>query len=81
MAEYNCCGVLVHGAPDRFAQLQVNLADLPGVEIHGVAEPGRMVVTIEDAGEYLCADTLSDIQKLDGVLSAAVVYQYTDQPS
>lgn len=81
MAEYNCCGVLVHGAPNDFEQLRQRLVALPGVEIHGVADRGRMVVTVEDTGKHRCADTLTDIQRLDGVLSAAVVYQHTDQSS
>ncbi len=70
----NICGVLVHAFPDRVAEVASGLAALPGVELHGEAEGGRLIVTVEDTGETAAVDGLAAIHKLPGVVAAALVY-------
>ncbi len=71
------CGVLVHARPEQAEAVQQRLLALPGVEIHAVTEDGRVIVTVEGDETFGAGDTLIQMQNLDGVLSAALVYQYS----
>jgi periplasmic nitrate reductase NapD len=74
----NISGVLVHAKPEQIAQLEKQLTKIPGLEVHAVTENGRMVVTIEQDNDKLIADTILNLHNYEGVLSAAMVYQYGD---
>jgi nitrate reductase NapD len=70
-------GVLPTDADPVAAQLRV----LPGVEVHAVAEDGRMIVSIESVSEGATVDTFEAMRGLPGVLSASLVYhQYESEP-
>jgi len=76
----NISGVLVHARPGRQAAVEDRLRTLPGVEVHASGPAGRLVVTLEEkAGEV--GKTLSEIESLCGVLSAALVYQHSEPDS
>jgi nitrate reductase NapD len=77
MNEYNVCGVLVLARPGGGAAVRARLLDIPGIDVHAV-ERDRLVLTVEDTAERRCIDTLSDLNHVDGVLSAAIVYQHTE---
>jgi nitrate reductase NapD len=70
----NISGVLVHANPAKLVAVRQSLVSLEGVEIHGESDDGRLVVTIEDVGETQAADTMLAVHRLDGVLSATLVY-------
>ena len=70
----NISGVLVHANPKKLIAVRQSLGGLDGVEIHGESEDGRLVVTIEDIGDKTAADTMLAVHRLDGVLSATLVY-------
>lgn len=72
----NICGVLVHANPDRIAEVAAALARLPGVELHGQADAGRMIVTVEDSAAGPACDGLAQIHALPGVVAAALVYHH-----
>lgn len=76
--EMNICGVLVHSRQDRLKEVCKTLDTLPGVEIHGEAQNGRLVVTIEDTSDTWAGDTLAKIYTIDGVLAASLVYHQCD---
>ncbi len=75
----NVCGVLVHAIPAKTALVVDALASLPGVEVHQVAEAGRIITTVEDTESTLALDTLTQIHRLDGIVAAALVYHQFDQ--
>lgn len=75
----NVCGVLVHAIPAKTARVVDALASLPGVEVHQVAEAGRIITTVEDTESTLALDTLTQIHRLDGIVAAALVYHQFDQ--
>ncbi|MGD8854267.1 MAG: chaperone NapD [Gammaproteobacteria bacterium] len=55
------------------------LSRLAGVEVHGANDDGRMVVTIERETGREVADLLAQMQDVQGVLSASMIYhQYED---
>ena len=75
----NISGAIVYALPGRADSLRSKLAVLPGVEIHAETGDGRFVVTVEDVPGALVADTVMQLHRLDGVSSAATVYQYCDE--
>lgn len=75
----NISSAIVYAIPNRTEFLRARLAALPGVEIHSETGDGRFIVTIEDAPGVSVADTVVQLHRLDGVLSAAMVYQYSDE--
>ena len=78
MSEFNICGMVVRSRDERSNDVRSSLLAIPGVEIHA-AEAGRMVVTVESESYGQVADNVNNIQFLDGVVSASIVYQYSDQ--
>lgn len=71
-------GVLVHAKPSAVDLVAECLGRLPGVEIHARTRDSRFVVTIEDDGHGGVSDTLSQVNTIQGVLSAAMVYQHAE---
>jgi nitrate reductase NapD len=48
------------------------------VEVHGANEDGRIVITVEDTPDNMPADIMMNVQNLQGVLSASLIYNYCD---
>ncbi len=71
-------GVLVRSKPPQIHTVRSALNAIPGLEIHATTEAGQMVVTLDDSNGYL-GDTITQINNIEGVLSAAMVYQYSEQ--
>ena len=78
MQRFDICGVLIPARTSQTEPVSTRLRALPGVEVHAATDDGRLVVTVEDAGEYRCVDTAAAIQDVEGVISASLVYQHTD---
>jgi nitrate reductase NapD len=74
----NLSGILVHAHPERREAVKGRLLALPGVEVHADTGDGRLVVTVEEAEAARMAQTVLRIHGIEGVLSAALVYQYCD---
>lgn len=74
----NICGILVHAHPEGFDAVRERLLSVPGVEVHGVSEEGRAVVTLEEEDEDQMADSLLTIQRMDGVLAASMIYHHRE---
>ena len=73
--------VIVGARPEGAEQVKQSLEALEGVEVHTVAEDGRMIVTIESGDEDNTSNTFEMIRQLPGVISAALVYhQYESDP-
>lgn len=77
----NISSVIVHTYPQEMSELQQQLESLPGVDVHAAMDDGRIIITIEDTPESVPAKVLMNVQNLQGVLSAAMVYNYCDDQS
>ena len=75
----NVCGILVHAHPEGFDVVRERLLSVPGVEVHGISEEGRAVVTLEEDDEDQLADSMLAIQKMEGVLSASMIYHHREE--
>lgn len=75
----NISGVLVKAYPEHLVSIEQALITMSGVEVHGNNEDGRIVITVEDKSANNISDTLTQIQAVPGVLSAAMIYhQFED---
>ena len=77
----NVSSAIVYAYPQQAASVRTALAALPGVEIHTEMPDGRFIVTVEDVPGASTGDTVMQLHRLDGVLLAAMVYQYSDNDS
>ena len=74
----NVTSAIVYSNPRQAGAVRAALAGIPGVEIHQQTDDGRFIVTVEDAPGATVADTVMHLHRLEGVLFAATVYQYSD---
>lgn len=72
----NVCSVIVHAKPENSGVVQSRLEALPGVEVHGGEEEGKLIVTVEDEGEISAADTMMTFNNVEGVISSILIYHY-----
>ncbi len=77
----NISSVILGALPADAGLVAAHLRELDGVEVHAVAEDGRMIVSIEAVSEGATVDIFEAIQRLPGVLSASLVHhQYESDP-
>ena len=74
--EIHISSLVVHSRPSQATAVAARLRDMPGVEIRGGVEQGKLVVTLETASEAEVVERLNAIQVLDGVLAAALVFHH-----
>jgi len=78
MSEYNICSVLVHAKQNMIESVKDQLQQQDGVEVHATTDDGRLVVTVEDERRKNVGDRIMSFYDLDGVLSASMIYQFSD---
>lgn len=71
--------VILRTTPDRLPAVKAALAQFAGVEVHVETADGKLIVTVEDAPELSAADCYAKLSLLEGVLSAAMVYEYSGE--
>ena len=76
--ELHIASLVVHAAPSRLDAIAEAIAALPGAQVHAASASGKLVVTLEAPTAAEITAAISGIQRLDGVLSATLVYQCAD---
>jgi nitrate reductase NapD len=76
--ELHISSLVVHSTPHRLGGVADAIAALPGALVHATSAAGKLVVTLEAPSAEAMAVRVSGIQHIDGVLSAALVYQCAD---
>ena len=71
-------GVLVHANPKYLENVRAQLESTPGVEIQTVTSDGRLVTVVERPTDKELTDIFTGMQNTTGVLSASMVYHYSD---
>lgn len=77
-AEWHIAGIVVHAMPGQLARVRAAIDGITGAEIHAASDAGKLVVTIEAPTSRAIAAHLTYLHQLDGVLSAALVYQHNE---
>jgi nitrate reductase NapD len=76
--ELHIASLVVHSTPRRLQSVAEAIAALPGACVHASSENGKLVVTLEAPAAEAITAAVASIQRFDGVLSAALVYQCAD---
>ncbi|WP_341679157.1 chaperone NapD [Niveibacterium sp. SC-1] len=76
--ELHITSLVVYADPGRAASVADFIAHLPGAQVHGRDASGKLVVTLETSSSGAMIDQVSQIQRIEGVLNAALVYQHAD---
>ena len=71
-------GVLIHVKPEQQKSIEQQILNFSGTEIHASTEKGKIIITIDVENDHQITDTIMDVNNLKGVLSAVMVYHYSD---
>ena len=74
----NIAGIVVHSLPENLDAVQSQLATIPGVEIHGASDKGKLILTIEHDDHPEIVEAINKVSSTDGVINAAMVYQHSE---
>jgi nitrate reductase NapD len=77
----NISSAIVYVAPEYLFEASEALLLMPGVQIHARSPEGKVVVTLEDDDTNSAADKYVALHGVPGVVSVAMVYQYSDDES
>jgi nitrate reductase NapD len=75
------CGVVVRAWPQRPREVARRLTAMAGVEVHASGDDGRMIITVEGGSQDAVADAVMALHRMEGVLSASLVYHHHEGPS
>jgi nitrate reductase NapD len=70
--------VVLRANPRKLATVRDGLAAIPEIEVHTDLDDGRFVLILEGSASTPGSEAFARVQKIEGVLSASLVYQYCD---
>ncbi|MBF0181264.1 MAG: chaperone NapD [Magnetococcales bacterium] len=65
--------------PDAMAAIIDAVTALPGVELHAKDPNGKLLITLEDHASDPLVRRFEQIKYFDGVLSADLIYQHSEE--
>lgn len=68
--------LVLQAKPEDLERVREQVLAIAGAEIHAVSPDGKLVVTLDESETQAAADKLTALHKLDGLMSAALVYTY-----
>jgi len=71
--------MVVHARPDYLQDVKNKIELLPGTEIHGESENGKLVVVLESQSQTHITDVIEKIGDIEHVLTTALVYHQIEQ--
>ncbi|MBJ6127434.1 chaperone NapD [Microvirga splendida] len=74
--ECHISSLVVHSRSDRVQAIIEGIRSLEGAEVHGGADTGKLIVTLETDTEGQVVERINTIQLLDGVLAATLVFHH-----
>ena len=77
-AEIHISSLVVQARPVHMAAIGAAIEELDGAEIHGNGEQGKLVVTPETLNEGEMLTHIEAINRLDGVLSVALIFHQVE---
>ena len=72
--------MLVHATPEHMEAVKDKIEQLPGTEIYGDSDNGKIVVVLETSNQNYITDVIEKIHRLPFVLSTALVYHQIEYP-
>jgi nitrate reductase NapD len=74
-SEWHIAGIVVQAHPEHTDGVIQFISTIADAEVHATGPTGKLVVTLEAPTSRAIAAHLETIQKTEGVLGAALVYQ------
>ncbi|WP_109314874.1 chaperone NapD [Pseudovibrio ascidiaceicola] len=75
---WHISSVLLQAEPTKREQICAAIEQIPSAEITEVSDSTKIIVTLETPSERDLANALSDMQQLDGVVTASLIFHQTD---
>jgi nitrate reductase NapD len=72
--EVHISSMVVLTRPENLQSVKADIERLPGVEVHGESETGKLVIVLESDRQTYITDVIETISHFENVLSAALVY-------
>lgn len=72
--EVHISSLVVHAVPEHLAVIKQHITSFAGAEIYGESGAGKLVVVIETQNQGYITDTIEAINRLEHVLSVALVF-------
>lgn len=76
--EMHIASVVVQALPRLLDEVAAAVGRMPAAQLHGRAETGKLVVTLDGASAGEIVDQIGELQRLAGVVNVALVYQHID---
>ncbi|WIY25565.1 chaperone NapD [Parasedimentitalea psychrophila] len=70
--------LLLRADPQKFEQILAEIAKIELAEVPMTDPSGKIIVTLETENQSNIVEALTQLQLLDGVVSASLVYHQTD---
>ena len=77
--EVHISSMVVHARPESLAAVKKQIEQLPGAEIHGESDKGKLVVVLETQNQTYITDIIEKINNLENVLNIALVFHQIEQ--
>lgn len=77
-ARLHMAGVLVHVVPAHVETVSARILQLPGAALHAQSQSGKVVATLESERSEDIVAALNAINRMPGVLSAALVSEHSE---
>ena len=74
--ELHIASLVLHALPSRLARVRRAVTAIAGAEVHATGPTGKLVVTLESSSAGQAMAKVAELQAIDGVLSAVLVYQH-----
>jgi nitrate reductase NapD len=78
-SEFHVAGIVVYAVPAELERVAREIAALSGARVHASSAVGKLVVTLEAATTGEVLSRFDEVQRVRGVLNAALVYQHGDR--
>lgn len=72
------CSLVLQAIPEQILPVINNLESMQGVEVHARNEYGKMVVSIDHPDRKYCSKVMTDMTRINGVMSTSLVYEYQE---
>ena len=78
-SEFHVAGIVVYAVPAELERVAREIAALSGARVHASSAVGKLVVTLEAATASEVLSRFDEVQRVRGVVNAALVYQHGDR--
>ncbi|MGB2078709.1 MAG: chaperone NapD [Vibrio sp.] len=72
--EVHISSLVVHVTPEHLEDVKHKISQVPGAEIYGESEDGKLVVVMETQNQGYITDSIDKINNFDHVLNTALIY-------